>query len=236
MVGQQVRVCSCVLMAGAMAGAGACLSSSHCTGSCQALSVFPAPREGSSLQHHRGQDCQSPEVSRAVVGDQAGLGWAHIPAQPLTHGAVTDPGGEGDLTLLLPAGSCRHCPSPPVARGIGLAGRADLSCHRYTTDGASVRDLAQTEGTTTALGDMGSWTARTAQTMAQTVGWMDGQTELSSLRGSHSLFLSSWGCAAGGSRDPIRCSPPWAGGSPASTGRWSGDSAAAPGPRACCAG
>lgn len=143
-----MKVCPSVLMAGVMAGAGACPSSICCTGSCQALSAFPAPREGSSLLHRHGQDRQSPEVSGAAVAGP----W--MGTHPCTATHTTDPGGHGDLTLLLPAGSCRHRPSPPVGRGTGLAGRADLSCHRHTMDGANIRDLAPSGGTTTALGDM----------------------------------------------------------------------------------
>lgn len=160
-----------------MTGTGACLSSTHSTGSCQALSAFPAPREGSSLRHRRGQDCQSPEVSGAVLGDQAGPWVGTHPQHSHSHvGLSTDPGGDGSLTLLLPGGSCWHRPSPPVGRGTGVAGGADLSCHRHTTDGASIWDLAQIGGTTTALGDTGSWTARTAWTTEQTVGWTDRQS------------------------------------------------------------
>lgn len=125
-----------------MTGAGACLSSTRSTESCQALSAFPAPREGSSLRHRRGQDCQSPEVSGAVLGGQAGPWMGTHPQHSHSHvGLCTDPGGDGDLTLLLPAGSCRHCPSPPVGRGTGVVGGADLSCHRHTMDGASMHRL-----------------------------------------------------------------------------------------------
>ncbi|XP_017687981.1 PREDICTED: kinesin-like protein KIF12 isoform X3 [Lepidothrix coronata] len=48
-------------------------------------------------------------------------------------------------------------PETRVGRGTGLAGRADLSSHSRTVDGASSRDLARTGGTTTALGDTGIW-------------------------------------------------------------------------------
>ncbi|XP_027745828.1 kinesin-like protein KIF12 isoform X3 [Empidonax traillii] len=48
-------------------------------------------------------------------------------------------------------------PEPRVGRGTGLAGRADLSSHSLTVDGASSGNLAQTGGTTTARGDTGTW-------------------------------------------------------------------------------
>lgn len=131
--------------------------------------VIPSAPPWPGLPEPRGEQGSGGRPGRILDGHPSLHSHSHV-------GLWTDPGGDGDLTLLLPPGSCRHRPSPPVGRGTGLAGRADLSCHRHTTDGASIRDLAQTEGTTTTFGDMGSWTARTAQTTARRVGWMDRQS------------------------------------------------------------
>ena len=75
--------------------------------------------------------------------------------------------------------------------------------------------------------------SRTTRT-AQTPGWMDRWTACRALA---VYFCLARGCAAGQlGRGPLRRCPPRAAGSPASTGRWSAGSGAAPGPRAWCAG
>lgn len=102
-VGQWVGVCSCVLMAGARAGAH--LSGTRSPESCQVPSDVPALREGSSLRHRRGRDCRSQEVSRAVGGYRAvprmGSLGDGCPSQAQVLNALgcgPDPGGTGGLT------------------------------------------------------------------------------------------------------------------------------------------
>lgn len=200
--------------------------------------MSPALREGSSLQHRPGQGCQSPEVSGAVLGDQAGP-WMGTHPCTATHTCTV-----GGCALILG----RWRPDPAAPRWQLLAPSLSSSGKRHWTGWQSRSELPQAQhgrgqhqGSGTDQGDKQSPQGHGTLDCKDCTnhgadGWMDGQTELSSLHGSHSLFLSSWGCAPGSSKDPIRCSPPRAGGSPASTGRWSGGSAAAPGPRAWCAG
>uniref|UniRef100_A0A674G928 Kinesin-like protein n=1 Tax=Taeniopygia guttata TaxID=59729 RepID=A0A674G928_TAEGU len=123
---------SCTRGSGVVAGAGACLSSTRCTGSCQALSTSPALREGSSLQHRPGQGCQSPELlapSLSSSGKRHWTGWQSRSELPQAQHGWGQRQGSG-------------------------------------TD----------QGDKQSLRGMGPWTARTAQTTAQTVGWMDRQS------------------------------------------------------------
>ncbi|XP_064324184.1 kinesin-like protein KIF12 isoform X4 [Phalacrocorax carbo] len=92
--------------------------------------------------------------------------------------------------------SCRRRPSPPVGRGTGLAGGADLSgcSHSCAEDGASSGDLAQPTHSYTREDkhsprghrDLGLRAPHRPQD-----GWTDRWTGLSSLHGTHSLFLPS---------------------------------------------
>ncbi|XP_027546529.1 kinesin-like protein KIF12 isoform X5 [Neopelma chrysocephalum] len=75
-------------------------------------------------------------------------------------------------------------PEPRVGRGTGLAGRADLSRHSRTVDGASSRDLARTGGTTTALGDTGIWDYKDHADP------LDGHTHRALQPARHSQFIS----------------------------------------------
>ncbi|XP_068889133.1 kinesin-like protein KIF12 isoform X1 [Aphelocoma coerulescens] len=137
---------SCTRGSGVVTGAGACLSSTCSTGSCQTLSAFPAPRGGSSLRHRHGQDCRSPELpapSLSSSGKRHWTGWRSRSELPQAHHGWGQHRGRGTDW------GDNHSP-----RGHGILDCED--CADHGTDS-----------------------------------WMDRQTELSSLHGSHSLFLSS---------------------------------------------
>ncbi|XP_032563201.1 kinesin-like protein KIF12 isoform X2 [Chiroxiphia lanceolata] len=75
-------------------------------------------------------------------------------------------------------------PEPRVGRSTGLAGRADLSSHSHTVDGASSRDLARAGGTATALGDTGIWDYKDHTDP------LDGHTHRALQPARHSQFIS----------------------------------------------
>ncbi|XP_061868398.1 kinesin-like protein KIF12 isoform X3 [Colius striatus] len=113
----------CTRASGVRAGAGAQLRGSRCPGSSPAPSLapsaVPARREGSSLQPRRGQDCQSPEVSRAGGEAWQRLGWSlsgmgtHPEPSAPAWGCGPDPGGTGDLTPPVPGW---QPPAPSLSR------------------------------------------------------------------------------------------------------------------------